>query len=109
MACDKATLAGYLRDFSGQRPLDAILCPFAGPNGAGIGIEVTALLIISVLGMGVAVRTRHPAPLVVVGMLSAGLFATALPGPGALIFALIMLAGLVAAGLYIYQRFRTSI
>jgi len=109
MACDMNSLAGYLREFSGQRPLDAIICPFAGPNGAGMGIEVFALIVVSMLGFGLAVRTRHPAPVVVSGMLSAGLFATALPSSAAAIFALVLLVGIIAGGLYIYQRARTQI
>lgn len=109
MACDKNTLVGYLRDFSGQRPLDAIICPFAGPNGAGIGVEVFALLFVAIIGFGIAIRTRSPAPIVVAGMLSAGLFATALPGAAATIFAMIMLFGIIAAGLYLYKQFKTSL
>jgi len=109
MACDMNSLAGYLRDFSGQRPLDAIICPFAGPNGAGMGVPVVALIFVGVLGMGLAVRDRNPAPLIVVGILSAGLFATSLPGAAGNIFAIILMAGIIASGFYLYKRFRTSL
>lgn len=109
MACNKASLAGYLRDFSGQRPLDAIICPFAGPNGAGMGVEVFALLVIGVLGLGLAVRAQHPAPILVAGMLSAGLFATALPGAAGIIFALVMLVGIMAAAFFLYQRSKRAL
>lgn len=109
MACNKDSLTAYLADFSGQRPLDAIICPFAGPNGAEMGVPVVALIFVGVLGMGLAVRSRNPAPLIVVGILSAGLFATALPGAAGNIFAMVLMAGIIAAGMYLYKRFQSSL
>lgn len=109
MACNKQSLAGYLKDFSGQRPLDAIICPFAGENGAGAGPEVFGLVVIGVIGMALAIRTRHPAPIVISGILSAGLFASLLPAGAATIYAIVLLAGLVAAGLFALRRFRGTL
>lgn len=109
MGCTKDNLWGYLADFGGQNPIDAVVCPFAGPNGAGIGVPVFALLFIGVLGMALAVRTQHPAPLLVAGMLSAGLFATALPPGATVIFAIVLLFGIIAGGVFLYQRFRTTL
>lgn len=109
MGCTKNNLWGYLSDFSGQNPLDAVICPFAGPNGAGIGVGVFALLFVGVLGLALAVRVQHPAPLLVAGMLSAGLFATTLPPGAAVIFSIVLLFGIIAGGIVLYQRFRTTI
>lgn len=109
MACDKASLWEYLADFSGQRPIDAVVCPFAGPNGASMGVTVFSIFFVAALGFGLTVRTQHPGPIVVAGLLSAGLFGTTLPGMGATIFWMLMVFGIAAAGLYIYQRAQTSL
>lgn len=109
MACDADSLAAYLKDFSGQNPIDAIICPFAGPNGAGMGMGVFALIVIAGMGLALTVRTQHPGPIMVAGILSAGLFATALPGAAANIFALVMFFGLAGVALYIYTRARATL
>lgn len=109
MACDADALIDYLADFGGQRPIDAILCPFAGPNGADMGLVVVGLLFIGGMGMALTIKNRHPGPILVAGMLSAGLFATALPGGAAKIFALVLVMGIAGVGLILYKRARTSL
>lgn len=102
MACNKQDLWGYLSDFGGRNPLDAVICPFV--QGAGMGESVFALFVLSSMGLALTVRAQHPAPIVISLMLSAGLFATALPGGAIQIAAVVILITLAGAGLVIYQR-----
>jgi len=67
------------------------------------------LFVVGFLGLGLTVRTRHPGPVLVAGMLSAGVLAAGLPGAAAKIFALVLFIGFAAAGLYIYQRAQSSL
>lgn len=109
MACSRSSLHEYLSNFSGSDPIDAVVCPFTQEAGAGMGLPLFSLIVISSLGLGLTVRTQHPGPIMVCGILSAGLFATSLPGIGAKIFALVMFFGISAVGLYIYQQAQTSL
>lgn len=101
--------ADALGNFTGQAALDAIRCAYAADYGAGMGDAVFGMFVFTFLGMGLTIRSRHPAPIVVAGMLSAGLFATTLPGQVRKIFAFILVIGFMAAGLYLYQRFQSDL
>lgn len=101
--------ADALGDFGGQAPIDAIRCAYVGEYGAGLPPVVFGMFLFGFLGMGLTIRARHPAPILVAGMLSAGLFATTLPGQVRQIFALILVIGFMAAGLFLYQRFQSSL
>jgi len=62
------------------------------------------MVFVGVLGLSVGIRTRHPGPILIAGMLSAGVFAANVPGIVAKIMALVIFLGFSTAGLYIYQR-----
>lgn len=109
MACERSALHEYLGNFSGSDPIDAVVCPYTQEAGAGMGMPVFSLIVISFLGLGLTIRTQHPGPIMVCGILSAGLFAASLPGIAAKIFALVMFFGISAIGLYIYQQAQTSL
>lgn len=111
MSCTRPSIADYLANFTGQDPINAVVCPFAqsGGGGAGMGMGVFALFFIGVLGLGLTVKNQHPGPLLVAMMLSAGLFATSLPGIALKIAALVLLFGICAIGLYLYQQAQSSL
>jgi hypothetical protein len=111
MACDRPQLVDYLANFSGQDPIDAVVCPFvqSSGGGAGMGMGVFGLFFIGFLGIGLTIRTQHPGPLVIALMLSAGLFATALPGIAVKIGALVLLFMITAVGFYLYQTAKGSL
>lgn len=98
----------YLADFSGQTFLDGIKCAYAADWGLGMG-PLFMLFVFSFLGMALSVRTRHPGPVVIAGLLSAGVIAAAIPGVGVRIMAIVLFVAISAAALYIYQRAQSSL
>lgn len=108
MACDKASLYEYLADFTLTRPLEAVYCPYTQDAGAGMGVPVFGLFVFGIVGLGLTVRTQHPGPVVVAGMLSAAAIAPALPPQAATIFWIGMVFAIAALGLYLIQRARSS-
>lgn len=110
MACsDYNQLREILQETEGAWPIDAVWCTFASDLGAGIGSAVFALAVLGPLGLGIAIRNNHPAPLIVVSILSAGLFASALPGMAAKVLAVVLFLAISAIGLIIWQRAQTSL
>lgn len=111
MACSRGNITDYLANFTGQDPIDAVICPFvqSGGGGAGMGMGVFALFFVGFLGVGLTIRTQHPGPLLIALMLSAGLFAASLPGVVLKIGALVLLVGIAAMSLFLYQRAQTSL
>ena len=108
MACDKESLWQYLADFSGTRPIEAVYCPFTSDAGAGMGVPVMGLFVFGMIGLGLTVRTQHPGPVVVAGMLSAAVVSPALPPQAATILWIGMAFAIAALGLYLIQRARSS-
>lgn len=108
MACDKASLWEYLADFSATRPLEVVYCPYAQDAGAGMGVQVFALFVFGLVGLGLTVRVQHPGPVVVAGMLSAATIAPTLPPQAAKIMWIGMVFAIAALGLYLIQRARSS-
>lgn len=110
MACsDYSSLTDILQDVSGQALFDAAYCPFVSDMGAGLGSTVFGLFVFGALGLGLTVRTQHPGPIVVAGMLSAGVVAAQLPAGGVQIMALVLFFGIAVLGLYLYQRAQSSL
>lgn len=93
----------------GQALLDAVICPFAADYATGVGMSVFALFVFGAIGFALTVRTRHPGPIVVSGMLSAGVVASQLPAGGTQIMALVLFFGISVLGLYLYQRAQSSL
>jgi uncharacterized membrane protein YczE len=109
MACsDHNSTVDALRDFSGEAPIDAVTCTFSADYGLGMG-PTFMLFFVGFLGLGLTIRTRHPGPVTVAGMLSAGVFAASIPGIAAKIFAFVLFIAFSAAGLMIYQRAQGSL
>lgn len=111
MPCSRPELIDYLANFTGQDPINAVVCPFAqsSGNGAGMGLGAFSLFVIGFLGLGLAIRTQHPGPILVAGVLSGGLFAMSLPGIALKIFALVIFFGIAGIGLYLYQTAQSSL
>lgn len=110
MACsDYNSLSEILQDVSGQQLFDAVVCPFTSDMGAGLGLNVFAMFVFGALGLALTVRTKHPGPVVVAGMLSAGVVAGQLPAGAVQIMALVLFFGIAVLGLYLYQRAQSSL
>lgn len=111
MACDLASLSGYLGNFTGTRPVESVICPFAQSAGGGLGIGVPlfALLFFGPIGLAMSVRIQHPGPILVAGMLTIGAVAATLPGQASQIVAIVFFFAIVGLGLYLYQRAKTTL
>lgn len=107
--CNKGSLADYLDLANPQDLLRAIVCPFAQGDGLGIGVAAFAIIVWGVVGLALTVKVRHPAPIVITGLLLGGTFALALPGVGARILAIVVFVGLSGLGLWLYQRAQSSL
>jgi hypothetical protein len=108
MACsDYSSLQDILVDFS--QPPDAVVCPFAGDAGLGIGIALFGMFVFSFVGLGLSIRTQHPAPVLVTGILSAAVVAANVPGQVTSVIAIIIFFLLAGAGMIIYQSAQSSL
>lgn len=105
MACeDYNTIEGALQNMTGTAPLDAAFCPFAADYGAGMGEATFALFFFAFAGLGLTIRTQHPGPIMVAGVLSAAVVGSSVAGLGVEIFALVLFFGIAGVSLYIYQQ-----
>lgn len=109
MPCNRPQLTDYLANFTGSDPVDAVACAYAQDSGAGMGFPLFAMFVVSFMGLALTVRVQHPAPILVAAMLSSGLFATLVPGIIAKIAALAMFFGIIALGLYVYNRAKSEL
>lgn len=107
--CGQDNLTDYL-DFStsAEAPVKAIVCPFVD-GGAGMPPEVLSLLVFGGVGLGLSIRIKHPSPVLVAGILTAGIAALNAPGQGISLLGLVLFVGIGALGLYIYQRMQRSL
>lgn len=104
MACrDYSSLAEILSERGSGWWIDAIVCPFSSSMGANMGLAVVALAIFGPLGLALAVRTRHPAPVVVAALFMGPLIGSAVPGPAASIAIVAILFIVIAAGFGLYR------
>jgi len=101
MSCTRPKLIHYLQNFTGQDPLDAVVCAYRASEGAGMG-PVFGMMVFAGLGVGLSIRAQHPGPVLVAGVLSIGLFAASLPGAAIEIVAIVLVVGIAAAGLFLY-------
>lgn len=101
------SLAAILTDAPNK--INAIICAYSSDMGAGMGMGVFMLLFFGPLSLAFSARVQHPGPILVVGIFSAGLIATSLPGIVAKLFALVLFFGIAAVGLIIYQRAQTTL
>lgn len=111
MACNRPGLTDYLTNFTGQDPMNAVICPFAqsGGDGLGLGVPLVTLFVFGIVGLGLTVRTQHPGPILVAGILTIGAVAATLPGPGAQIAGIVLLFAIVGLGFMLYRRGKTSL
>lgn len=108
--CTASNLSFYLRNFSGQDPIRAVQCPFTQDAGAGMPVPVFALFLFGMIGIAVSIRSQHPGPILVVGLLTAGAFVTtALPGLAAKVLALVVFFIITGAGFWLYQRSKRAL
>jgi hypothetical protein len=108
-SCNAGNLTHYLSNFSGQDPIRAIQCPYTADAGAGMGLPVFALFLFGGLGLGLAVRTQHPGPLIIGMILSVAAITPAIPGIAGKILAIVFFFAIAGFGYYIYQRAQSSL
>lgn len=110
MACDESALIDYLKVWDNPTaPVDAVVCPFTSDAGAGMATPLFVLVVAMGLGVGLSIRAQHPGPVLAAFMLSAGFFATRLPGGGARVLVIVLLFGVAAAGYVIYRSTSQSL
>lgn len=107
--CDRPALVDYLSNLSGSDPVKAVTCPFVQDAGAGMGLTVFSLLFFGGVGLGLTIRTQHPAPVLVAGMLSIGTVALSIGGQAANIAMLVLFFGIAGLGLWLYARAQRSL
>jgi uncharacterized membrane protein YczE len=100
--------ADALGNFTGSAPIDAITCTYSADWGLGMGATF-GLFVFGIMGLSLTVRTRHPGPVTIAGMLSAGVIATTIPGIAAKIMAFVLFVAFSAAGFMLYQRAQSSL
>jgi len=106
--CEADSLITYLTRFEGMDPVRAAYCPYVQDAGAGMGLPVLALFVFGFVGLGLTVRTQHPGPIVVAGMLTIAVVAPSLPAQAATIAALVLFFAIAALGWYIYTKAKAS-
>lgn len=99
--CDRPELVDYLTNFT--KPPKTVICPFVQDQGSGMGMALFSLFVFGGMGLALTIRTQHPGPIMVGGILSAGIITLSLPGAAAQIAALVLFFGLSALGLYLYS------
>jgi hypothetical protein len=108
MACSQYnSLFDALVNF--EYPPDAVICPFASDLGLGLGVAVFGMFVFGFFGLGLSIRTQHPGPILIVGILSGSVVAASVPGIVASIIAIVVFFGLGLGGFAIYQRAQQSL
>lgn len=102
-----SSLADILLDAPNK--INAIVCAYSSDMGTGMGMAVFMLLFFAPLSLAFSARVQHPGPILVVGILSAGLVANSLPGIAAKLFAIVLFFGIAGVGLIIYKRAQTTL
>jgi len=105
--CQRPELVDYLTNFT--KPAKSVVCPFVQAEGSGMGLAVFSLLVFGGMGLGLTIRTQHPGPLVVAGILTIGTMTLSLPGEGAMIAALVLFFAISALGIYLYSRSKNTL
>lgn len=107
--CGQPTLVDYLNfSTSPEAPFKAAVCAFT-QGGAGVPPVMFSLFVFGGLGMALAYRVRHPSPLIVAAMLTAGIAVINTPASAVNIFALVLFAGISIGGLYLLARAQSSL
>jgi len=108
MACkDYNSLQDILTNFT--KVSDAGICPYASDLGAGIGLGLFGLFVFTAVGLALTIRTRHPAPVIVGGILSSSVITVAIPGIAAKILALVLFVSISGLGVWLYSRARSTL
>lgn len=107
--CGQPNLSDYLNfSSSAEAPVKAVVCPYV-QGGAGMPPEVISLITFGSVGLALTVRVRHPGPLLVAFILTAGIAALSAPGQGINLLAVALFVGISALGLYLYQRAQSEL
>lgn len=106
--CGQAELIDYFNfSTSAQAPVKTVVCAFT--QGGGMGMTVFSMFFFGSVGLALTARTRHPAPLIVAGMLTIGVAALSIAGQAANIAALVLFFAITGLGLYLYSRAQSSL
>lgn len=107
--CGQPDVVNYFNfSTSPQAPVKAVVCPFV-QGGTGMPLAVFSMFFFGIIGLALANRTQHPAPLVVAAMLTAGVAALSMAGQAANIFAIVLFFAIAGLGVWVYARANSSL
>lgn len=107
--CGQPSLLDYFNTSTAGPSLEkSVVCPFLD-GGAGMDPAVLALFIFGPVGLALAYRNRHPAPMLVAGILTGGVAAISAPASLMNVLALVLLIGISAGAYYLYQKSKRSL
>lgn len=107
--CDRPEIVDYWTNMTGADPVKGIACPFIQSGGADMGIIMFSMFFFGFIGLSLSYRVQHPGPLLVAGILTAGIVTLALPGIMLKILAVVLFFGLAMMGMYLYQRAQSTL
>lgn len=109
--CGQDSLTDYLVNMSDvtHGPVKSVVCPFVQDAGAGMGLAVFSLLFFGGVGLGLTIRTQHPAPVFVAGILSLGTVALSVSGQAMELAMIVVFFTIAGGGIYLYARAQRSL
>lgn len=107
--CGQPEVINYFNfSTSPQAPVKAVVCPFV-QGGSGMPLTMFSMFFFGIIGLALANRVQHPAPVVIAAMLTASVAALSIHGQAASIFAIVMFFAIAALGVYLYAKANRSI
>lgn len=107
--CGQSELIDYFNfSTSPQAPIKVAVCPFV-QGGSGMPLAMFSMFFFGAVGLALANRIQHPAPLVVAAMLTAGVAALSIPGNAGSILALVLFFAIAGLGVWLYSRANSSL
>lgn len=107
--CGQPDVANYYNfSTSPQAPVKAVVCPIVD-GGAGMPLTIFSMFFFGAVGLALANRTQHPGPIVVAGILTAGVAAQSIAGQAAIILWIALFFAIAGVGIWLYSRANTSI
>ena len=107
--CGQAELVDYFNfSTSPQAPVKAVVCPFV-QGGSGMPLAVFSMFFFGAVGLALANRIQHPAPLIVAAMLTATVAMASMVGNAANVFAIVIFVTIAGLGVWLYSRANNAI
>lgn len=107
--CGQAEVVNYFNfSTSPQAPIKATVCALV-QGGSGVPLTMFSMFFFGIIGLALANRIQHPAPLIVAFMLTAGVAALSISGMAANVLAIVLFFGIAGLGIWLYSRANSSI